>query len=76
MTRVRVVLVYLTADLVPRAVTRCAARGWQVVYTVPTDRYAEAIDLAYAERLIVVAASPGSLDPDRVPRVEVLPDEM
>jgi hypothetical protein len=68
------VIVYAQSDRLPRAYAWCAAKGWPIKYAVPADRWRDALRLALEEDLIVVAASPAALPPDRIPRVEVVED--
>lgn len=76
MTTLRVVIVYRTAALLPRAYRWCATHGWTVDSAVPKGRFSDAVRLVSERRAdIIVAASADSLDPDRVPRVEVVPDD-
>jgi hypothetical protein len=76
MQHLRVVIVYLSTDLIPRANAWCAARGWTVAATVSTPRYLDALAvLSRREADIILAASEDSLDPDRIPRVEIVPED-
>lgn len=69
------VIIYAHTDLLPQAYAWCAAHGWAAKYTVPRSQWKDALRLALDEELIVVAASPDSLPPDRVPRIEVVEDD-
>lgn len=73
MDRLHVVIVYRSLDLVPRAIAWCEARRYVVEGIVQMDRYQDAVHVVAEGRAqVIVAASADSLDPNRLPRVEIV----
>lgn len=72
----RAVIVYAGLHTLPRAYRWCEDRGYEVEALVRWDRYAEALLVLMEGRAqIIVAASPDALDPDRLPRVEIVDED-
>lgn len=75
MEKTRAILIYSFPRRLPRAYAWCAERDIAVEAVVPKDQYGEALTLINEGRAdIIVAASNDSLDPDRIPRLEVVPN--
>jgi hypothetical protein len=76
MGSLRAVVVYRASELLPRAYRWCERRQYEVASIVPMDCYGEALTLINQGRAdLIVAASKDSLDPNRLPRVEIVPEE-
>lgn len=69
----RAVIVYLHVERLPNAFRWCASRGYEVVGLVTADRWRDAAAMTVdGQADLLVAASMDAVDPDRLPRLEVV----
>jgi hypothetical protein len=71
----RAVIVYRPGAVRRAKELHCQQKDYNVVALVPRTHFEDVCTLVYRKEVDVVVVSPGDLDPNRTPRIEMVEEE-